>query len=157
MGISSDLGGSPCREGSISCLLCKAPRRGHYFFRVEEARLRENACCWRINSQRLQKFPSPSIVVVQSLSHVWCFTTPWTATDQASLSFTISQGLLRLMSIELMMPSNHLILCCPVFLLPSIFRSIRIFSSDPGSSHQVAKVLELQHQSFWWIFRVYFL
>ena len=56
--------------------------------------------------------------------------TPWTAACQASLSFTISQNLLKLMSIESMMPSNHHVLCCPLFLLPSIFPSIRVFSSE---------------------------
>ena len=58
------------------------------------------------------------------------FATPWTAACQASLSFTISQSLLKLMSIELVMPSNHLILCCPLLLLPSIFPSNRVFSSE---------------------------
>ena len=57
------------------------------------------------------------------------FATPWTAVRQASLSFTISQSLLKLMSIESVMPSNHLILCCPL-LLPSIFPSIRVFSKE---------------------------
>ena len=57
---------------------------------------------------------------------------PWTAARQASLSFTISQSLLKLMSIGLVMPSNHLILCCPFFLLPSIFPSIRVFSIEPA-------------------------
>ena len=56
--------------------------------------------------------------------------TPWTAACQASLSFTISQTLLKFMSIELVMPSNHLILCCPLLLLPSIFPSIRVFSNE---------------------------
>ena len=56
--------------------------------------------------------------------------TPWTAACQASLSFTISWSLLKLMSIESVMPSNHLILCCPLLLLPSIFPSIRVFSSE---------------------------
>ena len=56
--------------------------------------------------------------------------TPWTATCQASLSITNSQSLPKLMSIELVMPSNHLILCCPLLLLPSIFPSIRVFSND---------------------------
>ena len=63
---------------------------------------------------------------VQSLSHVWLFVNPWTAC-QASLFFTISQNLLKLMFIESMMPSNHLILCHPLILLPSIFPSIRVF------------------------------
>ena len=68
--------------------------------------------------------------VVQSLSHVRLFATPWTAVRQASLSFTIFQSLLRFVSIELVMLSNHLILCWPLFLLPSIFPSIRVFSND---------------------------
>ena len=67
---------------------------------------------------------------VQSLSRVWLFVTPWTATHQASLSMTNSQSLLKLMSIELVMPSNHLILCRPLLLLPSIFPSIRVFSNE---------------------------
>ena len=70
--------------------------------------------------------------VVHSLSHVWLFATPWTSACQASLSFTISQSLLKLMSIESVMPSNHLILCCPLLLLPSIFPSISVFSSELG-------------------------
>ena len=69
-------------------------------------------------------------VVVQLLSHVWFFATPWTAAHQASLSVTISQSLLRCMSIESVMSSNHLILCCPLLLLPSIFPSIRVFSNE---------------------------
>ena len=68
-------------------------------------------------------------IVVQSLSHVRLFATLWIAAYQASLSFTISQSLLKLMSIELVMPSNHLILCHPL-LLPSIFLRIRVFSNE---------------------------
>ena len=64
------------------------------------------------------------------LSCVWLFATPWTAAHQASLSITNSRSLLKLMSIESVMPSNHLILCCPLLLLPSIFPSIRIFSNE---------------------------
>ena len=70
------------------------------------------------------------IAVVWSLSHVQLFATPQTATRQASLSFTIYQSLLKLMSIELMMPSNHLIFCRLLLLLPSILPSIRVFSSE---------------------------
>ena len=66
---------------------------------------------------------------VQSLSDVWPFATPWTAACQVSLSLTRSQSLLKLMSIELGMPSNHLILCC-LLLLPSIFPSNRVFSNE---------------------------
>ena len=69
------------------------------------------------------------IVFVQSLSSVWLFVTPLTAACQASLS-SISQGLLKLMSIESVMPFNHLILCCPFLLFPSLFPSIRVFSKE---------------------------
>ena len=67
---------------------------------------------------------------VQLFSHVRLFATLWTAACQASLSITNSRSLLKLMSIESVMPSNHLILCCPLLLLPSIFPSIRVFSSE---------------------------
>ena len=67
---------------------------------------------------------------VQSLSRVRFFVTPWTASRQASLSITNSQSLLKLMSIELVVPSNHLILCHPLLLLSSIFPSIRVFSNE---------------------------
>ena len=67
---------------------------------------------------------------VQLLSRVWLFAIPWTTTRQASLSITNSRSLLKLMSIESVMPSNHLILCCPLLLLPSIFPSIRVFSNE---------------------------
>ena len=71
-----------------------------------------------------------SISSVQLLSRVQLFATPWIAACQASLSITNSQSLLKLMSIESMMPSNHLILCCPLLLLPLIFPSIRVFSNE---------------------------
>ena len=69
-------------------------------------------------------------VVVQSLSHVQLFVTPWTAAHWASLSLTTSQSLLKLTFIESVMPSNHLLLCRPLLLLPSIFPSIRVFSNE---------------------------
>ena len=72
------------------------------------------------------------ITSVQPLSHVQLFATPWTAVCQASVSITNSQGLLKRMSFELVMPSKHLILCCPLLLLPSIFPSIRVFSYESG-------------------------
>ena len=72
----------------------------------------------------------PVAIVIQPLSQVQLFATPWTAACQASLSFRISQSLLKLMSIEPVMPSNHLILCHPFLLLPSVFPSIRVFSSN---------------------------
>ena len=67
---------------------------------------------------------------VQLLSHVWLFGIPWTAARQASLSITKSQSLLKLISIKSVMPSNHLMLCCPLLLPPSIFPNIRVFSNE---------------------------
>ena len=69
-------------------------------------------------------------LVVQSLIHVWLFATPWTAACQASLSITISQSSIKLMSIKSVIPSNYLILCHPFLLLPSVFPSMRIFSNE---------------------------
>ena len=88
---------------------------------------------------------------VQSLSRVWLFETSWTTAHQASLSITNSRSPPKPMSIESVMPSNHLILCHRFLFQPSIFPSIRVFKWV-SSLHQVAKVLEfqLQHQSFQW-------
>ena len=88
---------------------------------------------------------------VQSLSRVWLFATPWTTARQASLSITNSRSSPKSMSIESVMPSNHLILCRPLLLLPPIPPSIRVFQWV-NSLHEMAKVLEfqLQHQSFQW-------
>ena len=92
--------------------------------------------------------------VVQLLSHVWLFATPWTATHQACLSITISQTLLKLMSIESMMPSNHLIFCHPLLPLPSIFpRSFpmsQLFASGSQSTGESASasVLLMNIQSW---------
>ena len=85
-------------------------------------------CCCKSLQQFCNSFQK--FVVVQSLSHVGLFVIPWIAGFQASLSFTFSQSLLRLMSIESMMPSNHLILCFPLLLLPSVFPSIGVFSNQ---------------------------
>ena len=78
---------------------------------------------------------------VQSLSQVQLFETAWTAARQASLSITNCWNLLKLMSIELVMPFNHLILCCPLLLLPSIFPSIRVFSNE--------SVLHIRWPKYW--------
>ena len=78
---------------------------------------------------------------IQSLSHVQPFVTPWTAACQASLSITNSWSLLKLMSVESVMPPNHLILCCPLFHPPSIFPSIRVFSSE--------SVLHIRWPKYW--------
>ena len=98
-------------------------------------------------NQPLQMDPTLTLILyhsvqfssVQSLSHVQLFATPWTAAHQVSLSITKSQSLLKFMSINSVMPSNHLILCHPLLLLPSIFPSIMVWVS---SLHQVATVLE---------------
>ena len=82
-----------------------------------------------------------SSVAVQSLCHVQLFATPWTAACQASLSITNSWSLLRLMSIESVTPSNHLTLCRLLLLPPSIFPSIRVFSSEP--------VLHIRWPKYW--------
>ena len=99
------------------------------------------------------------IIVVQSLSPVWLCATPWAASRQVSLFFTISQSVLKLMSIKSVMPSNHLILCRHLFLLLSIFPSIRVFFNESTFSSDGKSirwpVSQLQHQSFQWIFRVF--
>ena len=82
-----------------------------------------------------------SVSSVQSLSHVWLFVTEWTAACQASLSFTICRSLLKLMSIESVMPSNHLIPCHPFLLPSSIFPSTRVFSNE--------SVLRIRWPKYW--------
>ena len=86
--------------------------------------LQEHVILCYVPTANLRKFSS-----IQSLSHVQLFATPWTAARQASMSTTNSQTMLKFMSIESVMPSNRLILCCPLLLL-SIFASIRVFSKD---------------------------
>ena len=95
---------------------------------------------------------SKTVSSAQSLSRVRLFATPWIAAHQASVSITSSQSSPKLMCIESVMPSNHLILCRPLLLQRPIPPSIRVFSQWVSSSHEVAKVLEFQpqHQSFQW-------
>ena len=81
---------------------------------------------------------SQNISLVQSLSRVWLFATPWIVACQASLSFSNSLSLIKLMSIQLVMPSSHLFLCYPLLLLPSIFPSIRVFSNESSGDHQAS-------------------
>ena len=109
-------------------------------FIFENCKWKKNVIC-SLNLEYLRKYfyIKFTFVVVQSLSCVVLFVTPQTAARQTSLSFTISWSSLVFMSIELVMPSNHLILCHPFLLLPSIFPSIRVFYSE-STSHQVAKV-----------------
>ena len=89
------------------------------------------------NQTSSQNLSRPCYVIIQFssvqwLSHVWVFETPWAAACQASLFFTNSWSLCKLMSIKSVMPSNHLILCCPLLLPPSIFPNIRVFSNELG-------------------------
>ena len=84
---------------------------------------------------------SSSVSSVQSLNRVQLFATPWTAAHQVSLSITNSLSLLKLISIELVMPFNHLILCCPLLLLLSIFPSIRVFSNE--------SILHIRWPKYW--------
>ena len=114
-----------------------------YFFRGS-SRPKDQTCITCVGRQSLpsshQRSPAlflwvsiksaPFISSLLLFSHMSDFATTWTATRQASLSFIISWSLLKFMSIESVMPSNHLILCCPLFLLHSVFPSIRIFSSE---------------------------
>ena len=84
---------------------------------------------WEVRVTYLSRM-QPQSSSVQSLSHVWLFATPWTTACQASLSITDCRSLPKPMSIESVMPSNHLILCHPLLLLPSIFPRIRVFSNE---------------------------
>ena len=99
-------------------------------------------CIWAPNPVQIPQFSS-----VQSVSYVWLFPTRWTAARQASLSITNSWSLPKLMSIESVMASNHLILCRPLLLLPSIFHNISLFKWV-SSSYQVAKIWEFQLENY---------
>ena len=92
----------------------------------------------KVNKTTVKSFQFSSVLL---LSHVWLFATLWTTAHQVSLFFTTSQSLLKLMSIESVMPSNHLILCCPLLLLPSISPSIRVFSNE--------SVLRIRWPKYW--------
>ena len=92
-------------------------------------------------SMKILIFVFPFVIVVQLLSPVWLFATPWTAARQISLSFTISWNPLKLMSIELVMPYNHFIFHHPLLLLPSIFPSIMVFSNE--------SVLRIRWPKYW--------
>ena len=97
--------------------------------------------CTVLYNQESDNFPFYIFSSVQLLSHVRLFAAPWTAACQASLSITNSQSLLKLMSIKLVMPSNHLILCHPLLLLPSIFPSTRVFANE--------SVLRIRWPKYW--------
>ena len=93
------------------------------------------------------------VVLTQSLSHVQLFVTPWTAARQAPLSSSICQNMLKFISIESVMLSNHLILCCPL-LLPSIFPSIKVFSNELASHIGWPKYWNIETKTKYWSFSV---
>ena len=104
----------------------------------QDLALAPDSACWALRSHCCVSVQFSS---AESLSHVRPFATPWTAAHQTSLSIINSQSLLKLMSISSVMPSNHLILCCPLLLLPSIFPSIRVFSNE--------SVLHIRWPKYW--------
>ena len=116
--------------------------------------------CWDLKLQNFglvffKNWKIPQIKTrssVQSLSRVWLFATSWTAACQASLSSTNSESLLKLMSIKSVMPSNHLILCHPLLLLPPIPHRIRVFSNESTQHMRWPKhwSFSFKHQSFQW-------
>ena len=110
------------------------------------------ALALQADSSPVESVVSVQFSSVQSLSHVRLFATPWIAAHQASLSITNSPSSFKFKSIKSVMPFSHLILCCPLLLLPPIHAHIRIFFQWVNSLHEVAKVLEfqLQYQSFQW-------
>ena len=133
--------------------------------RAQHCHLGGQEASWGRSAGRLQhsamvkaRLRTQAIIAVQLLSLAWLFVTPWTAARQASLSFPISWSFLKLMSIESMMPSNHLILSSHSPPALSLCQHQGLFQWV-DSSHQVTKVLELQlqRQSFQWIFRIDFL
>ena len=117
-----------CIPDKLCCLL------GHHCHKRKEAG--EKCLCFSIQSARKRQSSKFS-----SFSHVQLSVTPWTAARQASLSITNSRSLLKLLSTESVMPSNHLILCCPLLLLPSIFPSIKVFSNE--------SVLPIRWPKYW--------
>ena len=132
----SDLGDSLEEQERLYVLMPDRPgfrsrlamnyQRGLFFF-FSKASLNFCFLFWKTQDNDNQFV---AVVVVQSLSRVWLFVTSWTVSHQASLSFTIFRSLLKLMSTEFVMPPNHLVLCRPLLLLPSIFPSIRVFSNE---------------------------
>ena len=122
---------------------------------MELCTILKSMCLWGTERQCLKQFAQITCILVQSLSYVRLSVTPCTAVHQPSLSFTTSRSLLKHTSIELVVPSNHLILCPPAL---NLFQ-YQGFFLWAGTSHQVVKVLELQlqYQYFQWIVQVDFL
>ena len=132
-----------CSESAPShlyCTRCSNPLGGDWDVGAAVAGLLGFSCLWEHVIQRVQSL-GLQFSSVQLLSGVLLFATPWTAAHQASLSITNFRSLLKLMSIESVMPSNHLILCHPLLLLPSIFPSIRVVSNE--------SVLRIRWPKYW--------
>ena len=123
----------------LDCIFSSTFNKGSSFYNFFTADFL-NLAYFQLGSLNIIFFPW-TFSSVQLLSRVRLFATPWTAAHQASLSITNSQSLLKLMSIESVMPSNHLILCHPLLLPPSIFPSIRIFSDE--------SVLHIRWPKYW--------
>jgi len=131
-----------------TCLLCPVPLCLHAPDSISRISVFVRYCCvtncvtfqdviWRLHKESISR--TNQFSSVRSLSRVQLFAIPWTASCQASLSITNSRSLLRLMSIESVMPSNHLILCHPLALPPSIFPSIRVFSNESALHNRWSK------------------
>ena len=120
---------SPHSQANMSIFQIKVSYLSYYFY-ILLTRIKLYYCFTRLPLFLMSLLHNTIFISVQSLNHVRIFAIPQTAARQASLSFTNSRSLLKFMSIESVMPSNHLILCRPLLLLPSIFPSIRVFSNE---------------------------
>ena len=125
---SEDLSNSQKQASAFSCVLSLSTYRGGSRLKLTVSLLK-TFLEFLFRGSSIFSF-NTFVVLVQSLSWVRLFATQWTAASQTSLSFTISWSLLKLKSIELTMPCNHLLLCCPLLFLPSTFPSIRVFSHE---------------------------
>ena len=122
---------------SITCILCCSTYFQPYDLDQKEWDSNKCGCIIRIFVYYHPVPKAPQFSSVPSLSCVWLFVTPWTAVRQASLSISNFRSLLKLMPIESVMPSNHLILCHPLLLLPSIFPSVRVFSNESSGGQSI--------------------
>ena len=140
--------GQLCR---IALSVSEMSLKSHEYIRSHTNNLTFSYCIGQ-GSPKKRNYLHIYVLLVQSLSHVRLFATPWTAAHQASLSISNSQSLLKLTSIESVMPSSHLILCHPFLLLSPITPSIKVFSSESTPHMRWLKYWEfqLQHQSFHW-------
>ena len=118
-------------SGAKSCL-CQCHWSGLYPATDEGCKDSDGSTPMQHSSGRKYSLPDGLFCFAESFGHDWLFVTPWTAARQASLSFTVSRSLLKLMPIKSVMPSSHLILCRPLLFLPSVFPNIKVFSKEFG-------------------------